>query len=323
MKRLLKILAVLLGLLAIAFVLLRTPDTDAEAMRAKYGSEPSQFVTLENGQTVHLRDEGAKDAPALVLLHGSNADLHTWQPWVDALKDEYRVIRFDQIGHGLTGPSVTGTYEREDFVAGVEAVTDHLGLDRFVLAGSSMGGGITVGYALEHPERLNGIVLVGSAGAPVRREGDGRSLPMKLAATPVINQVMAHVTPRSMVESSFKKMVTNQAIMTPEVVDRYWELLRYPGNRQATITRFGMARSAFSEDQMADLNVPALLIWGAQDPLIPLSSGEWYDEHLPNSTLIAYPEIGHLPHEEEPGTIADLSKWLLNLTPQTDTAEDE
>ncbi len=70
-KWVLGILVVLFG----AFLLLRTPDTDPAVMKAKYGGPPSQFVDLGGGLTVHLRDEGSRDAPVLVLLHGSNADL--------------------------------------------------------------------------------------------------------------------------------------------------------------------------------------------------------------------------------------------------------
>lgn len=70
-------LLALLGVLVIAFLIFRTPDTDAAEMRAKYGGPPSQFVAIGGGVTVHLRDEGPEDAPAIVLLHGSNADLHT------------------------------------------------------------------------------------------------------------------------------------------------------------------------------------------------------------------------------------------------------
>src|SRR3546814_19910553 len=83
MKRLIKPALALLALVAIAYVLLRTPDTDPAEMRAKYGATPSQFVELDGGLTVHLRDEGPQDgnadAPAIVPLHGSNADLHARQ----------------------------------------------------------------------------------------------------------------------------------------------------------------------------------------------------------------------------------------------------
>ncbi len=78
------------------------PDIPAKELRAKYANAESEFVDLGDGLTVHLRDEGPKDAPTLILLHGSNASLHTWQQWVDRLGKDYRIIRYDQPGHGLT-----------------------------------------------------------------------------------------------------------------------------------------------------------------------------------------------------------------------------
>lgn len=327
MKWVLRGLAVVFILFVIAIIALRVSDTDAAAMQAKYGAEPSQFVELDDGLRVHYRDEGPnsgeEDAPVLVLLHGSTADLHTWQPWAEALRDEYRVIRFDQIGHGLTGPDLAGDYSLSSFVADIDEVADKLGLESFILAGSSMGGAHTVGYALAHPERLDGIVLVGASGAPVRREGGG-SFAMSLARTPVINQIMAHITPRSMIESSFSGMVSNKDMITDEMVDRYWELLRYPGNRQATIARFSVERSPFDAEAVSGITVPALVIWGAEDPLIPAASGDWYDEHLPSSALVSYADIGHLPHEEAAErSVNDLKAWIGTISPDSASPEAE
>jgi pimeloyl-ACP methyl ester carboxylesterase len=315
MKWLWRILGVLAALLVIAFLVFRVPDTDRDAMRAKYGSEPSQFVTLPNGQEVHLRDEGPRDALPIILLHGSAADLHTWQPWVDDLKADYRVIRYDQIGHGLTGPAVGGTYTLGDFTGDVEQVADHLGLDQFVLGGNSMGGWITAGFALDHPGRLAGIVLVDASGSPVRRKsGSGGNTGFSIATTPILNQGMRFITPRSIIEQSLSQSVSNQEVVTPEAVDRYWELLRYPGNRAATIERFATQRVVYAKEDIRGLTMPALIIWGEEDALTPVEAGAWYDEHLPNSTLVTYPGIGHLPHEEAvEATLADLREWLSTL----------
>jgi pimeloyl-ACP methyl ester carboxylesterase len=156
MKRLGAVLLVLIAALGIAFLALRTPDTDPAAMRAKYGAAPSQFVDLGAGLTVHLRDEGPRDAPAIVLLHGSNADLHTWEPWAAALRSDYRVIRFDTIGHGLTGAAPGKDYSAAAMAALVGRVADKLAIGKFVLGGNSMGGGISVAYALKHQDRLTG-----------------------------------------------------------------------------------------------------------------------------------------------------------------------
>ncbi len=305
MKRLAKILAALAGVLLAAFLIFRVPDTDPAAMRAKYGGPPSQFLALGNGQVVHLRDEGPRDAPAIVLLHGSNSDLHTWQPWADRLQERYRVIRFDQRGHGLTGPARDGNYSRHKFAADVGRVADKLGLERFVLAGNSMGGGIALEYALAHPERLAGLVLIDAGGAPRLEKAKG-NIGFTIARTPGVARLMGQITPRSLVERSLRQSVSNQAIVTDAAIDRYWELLRYRGNRQATLARFSAPQQPFAPATLARSKVPTLIIWGSEDALIPLSSGRWLARHMPASRLEVLDGIGHLPMEEAPDRSAAL-----------------
>ncbi|WP_336986074.1 alpha/beta hydrolase [Altererythrobacter aquiaggeris] len=316
MKLLGKTLAVLIGLLFLAFLIFRTPDTDPQKMRAKYGGEPSQFLALEDGLTVHFRDEGPENAPVIMLLHGSSADLHTWQPWVDALKDDYRVIRFDQIGHGLTGPAPDDNYEMAAFTGTITQVADRLGLKKFILGGNSMGGGIAMAYALENPDRLDGLVLVDASGAPVKRDTrGGGNLAYKITAIPGLRNLMTQITPRSLIEQSYARSVYNQDIVTPEAVDRYWEMLRYPGNRAATLKRFDVARVPFTSGQAEGMRVPTLVMWGEEDSLIPFAASAWFTRHIPNSAEVSYPQIGHLPMEETPDRSAnDLREWLATLS---------
>ena len=314
MKKFLKILAVLALILGAAFLIFRTPDTDAADIRAKYGGGPSQFVTLSNGQEIHLRDEGPKDAPAIILLHGANSSLHTWDKWTAALSQNYRVIRYDQIGHGLTGPAADGNYSRDAYVGDVKAIADHLELETFVLAGNSMGGWVTAAFALEHPDRLAGIALLNASGAPRNKEEEKLYLGAVIASIPVLNNVMTQITPRSLVESSLEDAVADPAFITEEMVDRYWELLRYPGNRQAVVDRANTPRGGhFDPADIAGLTMPTIIIWGKEDRVTPPSGARWYDQNLPDSTLIEYAGIGHLPMEEAPEkSAADFKKWLVN-----------
>ena len=288
MKWLWRTLAVLAVVLVAAFLLLRAPDTDAAAMRAKYGAPPSQFVTLADGPTIHYRDEGPRDAPVIMLLHGSNADLHTWQPWVDRLKGRYRLVRFDQRGHGLTGAAADRRYGSDAFADDLDAFATKLGLQRFVLAGNSMGGANAARYAMRHPERLRGLVLVDAGGAPVKRDGGG-NLAFTVLKMPVIGPLASQVMQRSLVERSLRQSVVNQAVVTPAAIDRYWELARYPGNREATRQRFALPWTQFSASQIAVIQTPTLVMWGEGDPLIPYAAARWYMAHLPHATLVHYP----------------------------------
>lgn len=307
------------GVLVIAFLVLRTPDTDAADMRAKYGAAPSQFVDIGGGVTVHLRDEGPKDAPAIMLLHGSNADLHTWEPWVEALKGQYRVIRFDQVGHGLTGPDPQEDYSTANYVADIGAVADKLGLERFIIGGNSMGGKHALGFAIAHPERLTGLVLVDGSGGPMLKlaseqkpdKKDSGNIGFTIARMPGINRIAEQITPRFLIQQSLEQSVSVKAIVTEAMIDRYWELLRYPGNRRATLKRFSQPYDPLTEAEIAGVTVPTLILWGEEDRVIPVEAGRWLEKTIPGSTLVAYPGIGHLPQEEAPAaTLGDLLPWL-------------
>jgi pimeloyl-ACP methyl ester carboxylesterase len=332
MKWVLRGLLALVAVLVVLFLIFRTPDTDAAEMRAKYGAEPSQFVDLGDGLTVHLRDEGPRDARTIILLHGSNADLHTWEPWVQGLTSDYRVIRFDQVGHGLTGPDPRGDYTRKNFVEHIRLVADRLGVDRFILGGNSMGGKHAVAFAAAYPERIEGLVLVDASGMPMLtpqamegdRENTGRrrgtttgNLGFAIAAMPGINRIIEQVTPRSLIEQSLRQSVSVESIVTEEMIDRYWELLRYPGNRHATLKRFAIPYDPLGREKFAMIEAPTLIIWGEEDRLIPVAAGRYLDEVMPQSKLVIYPGIGHLPQEEAAArSLGDLRGWLSALSPR-------
>ena len=307
-------LAILTALLVAAFLLLRTPDTDRAAMIAKYGAPPSRFVSLRPGLTVHYRDEGPRDAPVVMLLHGSNADLHTWDAWTTDLARDHRVIRFDQIGHGLTGADPAGDYAPQTFADDVGRMADKLGVGRFVLAGNSMGGGIALRYALAHPERVDGLVLLDSGGVPRLGKPAG-NIGFTLARNPVGRWLMTRITPRSIVAKSLHQTVSNQAIVSEAMIDRYWELLRFPGNRAATVLRFSQPMTPFAAASLARLPMPVLIQWGAEDPLISLAAGQWLHRAIPGSRMIVYPGIGHIPMEEAAArSVLDLRGWLAKLS---------
>lgn len=319
MKRIFKWLGGLLLVAAIALLALGyTPDTDPAAMRAKYSSPASRFVDVGGGLTMHVRDEGNPNGPVLVLLHGSNASLHTWEPWVERLKGKYRIISLDQIGHGLTGPNPTGQYDGLAFVGTLNALMNKMGVNHFALAGNSMGGYVAWEYALAYPDKLTHLVLIDAAGPP---DDPNKKLPIgfRLARTPGINKLAEIITPRSVFEKSLHGSVSNQAIVTPAMVDRYWELNRYPGNRAATGARFAQyANRDRNAAGLSQLRVPTLILWGAEDKLIPVSGADWFASRIPGAKKIVYPGIGHIPMEETPDrSAADLDAFLSSPFPST------
>lgn len=314
-RRLAITLAAITTLLIALWAVFRTPDIPIATLRAKYASPTSQFVTLAPGTEIHLRDEGVRSGFPIILLHGSNASLHAWEPWVARLKSRYRVITFDLPAHGLSGPVPSADYSTAAYVDITDKVVRHLGLARFAIGGNSMGGGVAWRYALAHPDRVAALILVDASGQPEPR-GSDTPLALRIARMPVLRNVAASITPRSMVESSYLGSISNRAIATPAMIDRYWELLRYPGNRAATLDRFAGPRPTPASP--AAITAPTAIIWGAEDKFIPVASAAWFSTALPNARVTILDDIGHLPMEEAPDrSLAPVLRLLESVAPAT------
>ena len=305
------ILLVIGVLTAVVLIFGYTPDTDPAAMRAAYAPAPSRFVDAGGGLTVHVRDTGPRDAPVLVLLHGSNASLHTWEPWAKRLQTGFRVVRFDLPGHGLTGPNPSGRYDSAAFLDAIDRTVRALGLTRFALAGNSMGGGFAWRYASAHPDKVSALILVDASGAP-SREPVELPLAFRIARAPVLRDIAAVITPRSLIADGLRRSVTNQGVVTEAMIDLYWNLLRYPGNRAATMARFGEPYAPATPAELARLTMPTLILWGADDKLIPAGNARWFADNIPGAARpIVYPATGHLPMEERPDRSArDVVRFL-------------
>lgn len=309
----------LTGLIVLALVLLpfafAVPDMPAATLKAKYSTPASQFITLAPGLTVHVRDEGPRDGLPVILVHGSNASLQTWEPWVKRLSSRYRIISLDLPGHGLTGPNPTRDYSMAAYAGVVREVAAKLGVDRFVIAGNSMGGAVAWKYVATYPGQVLGLILVDAAGAPASGKSD-LPLGFKIARIPLVRDVAKYITPRSMVEKSVHQSVEVQSVVTPAMVDRYWELNLYPGNRDATIDRFSAARTPTDPAVLGKITAPTLILWGAADKLIPVSSAAWFSKHMPNARVVIYDGVGHAPMEEAPDRTAnDVAEFLATLEP--------
>lgn len=313
MKRVIKWSAIAVAiLLAIGLLAGYTPDTDPQAMRAKYANANSQFVDVGNGLKIHVRDQGSRTAPPVILIHGSNASLHTWEPWVARLGGKYRIITLDMPGHGLTGADPDRDYHYARFVEVVDAVARKIGVKQFAIGGNSMGGGIAWHYALIHPEKVTALILIDAAGVP-EWQSTKNPIGFRIARMPVIRNFAKYITPRPIIASSLDTSVSNKAVATDAAIDRYWDLLRYPGNRQATLDRFALVHNVepATVGEMAQIKVPTLVMWGQEDGLIPVSSARWFADKISNAQLIVYPGIGHIPMEELPDRSArDFDNFL-------------
>ena len=317
MTWLLRLLGVLILLTVLVLSWLRMPDRPVEALVGRWAPAPSDFVELQ-GQLVHLRDEGPRDDPLpIVLVHGTSASLHTWEGWAKALtKQGRRVISFDLPAFGLTGP-FTGEwagqrYHGDTYARFTLALLDQLKVDRFVIGGNSLGGEVAWRTAHAAPQRVAALVLVDAAGPDFVPE----SMPLgfRVARTPVLRRITEWTLPRELVDSSVRNVYGDPARVTPALVDRYYELTLREGNRGALLERFEAWVPGEHAERIAGLKQPTLILWGGRDRLIPPAVGREFQRRIKGSRLVEFPELGHVPQEEDPArSVAPVIEFLASL----------
>lgn len=303
-------LAMLL-LVAVGVAMSWAPDRPVESLKARWAPEPSRFIALQ-GMQVHLRDEGPRDDPEpIVLLHGTSASLHTWDGWVDALKGQRRVIRVDLPGFGLTGPTPDHDYHLTRYTAFMGALFDELKLGQVVLAGNSFGGTVAWMTADAYPQRVSRLILVDAGGYPYKPA----SVPIgfRLAQVPALKPLMANLLPRSMIESSVRNVYGDPSKVTPELIDRYYEITLREGNRAALRARFTQSPGGEHAERIAQLKLPTLILWGSEDRLIPPDNAEHFNRDIAGSQRVVFPGLGHVPQEEDPAATVAAVKAFLGL----------
>ena len=273
-------------------------DIPLDTLKEKYTNEQSAFISVD-GMEVHYRDEGDQsDSIPIVLIHGTGSSLHTFDGWTRDLDDDYRVIRMDLPAYGLTGPFPDRDYSISNYVSFIHDFLATLDIDKCILGGNSLGGGIAWNVAVAHPDLVSKLILINSSGYP----SEAQSIPIafKMANIPVLKNLFKVVTPKSVAESSLENVYADKSKVTDELVDRYWELTLRPGNRQAFIDRIGTRRSHSNHESIQSIKQPTLVLWGDQDLLIPQDMAHRFHEDLPNDTMVIMTDVGHVPMEESP-----------------------
>ena len=307
LKSTFKRLLILLAVAVIAGgVFFYRPDVPPAELEARYADVASRFLEWD-GLRIHYKDEGS--GPPLLLLHGTASSLHTWDGWVAELRDRFRLLRLDLPGFGLTGPEPHHDYSPERRVEVLAALLDHLGVERCSVAGNSLGGYLAWQLAARRPERVDRLVLVDAAGYPEHR-ATGMTV-MDLGRIPVLSSVLGKLTPRFLIAAGVREAYGDPSRATPEIIDRYYRLLLREGNRQALLAGLNSERPA-ELDAIRSISRPTLVMWGREDRLIAVELAERFHQDLPDSELIVYPGIGHVPMEEIPRRSAqDAEAFLL------------
>jgi len=262
-----------------------------------------RYVTIENVNFHYMEYPGpGRD---IFLLHGFASSTYTWEKVIPYLTGKgYHVWALDMKGFGWSDKPEDAKYDTITLMQEVNKWMDVMGLKNVIFAGNSLGGGIAVLMALEHPDKTDKIILIDSAGYPIKKPHV-----IRIAKIPFAGEIAKLFFGRCIVKSTLKEVLYNYEKLTEEKIDAYFHRM---STENALDAQVALARSldfdALSTytKRIPDIKNRTLIIWGENDEWIPLESGHNFKKDLPNSTLVILPECGHIPQEEKPEETAKI-----------------
>jgi pimeloyl-ACP methyl ester carboxylesterase len=280
-----------------------------DQLAAKYADADSKFVVLEglDGIRVHYKDEGA--GPAVLLVHSSSGDLKDWDHWVQVLSKDYRVVRLDLPAFGLTGPVPSGNYSIDRYLTMVDALMDHLGIERFAIAGISYGGLVAFRYSATRVDRVTALILGNSAGI----EYGGRR-----GTTERVRVRVPHFTPHlrtlEETESMLKTVINDSSKVTAELVQRKTDYANQVGRDRESFLGVQLYERGNPQRVLGHVRAPALVLWGGDSRGLSPETAQAFVDAMKNAKStqkIIYEGGGHLIHIERPEqTVRDAKIFL-------------
>lgn len=262
-----------------------------------------KFITLPNQVGIPYVEQGDRARIPLILLHGFADSLHTFELILPLLPDFIHALAFTQRGHSeASGPDIG--YRTRDFASDLLQFMDALQIEKAVLVGASSGGLVARRFALDHPDRTLGLVLLGSPATlqdnpQVRETIDSTFAQLTDPVDPEFIRTFNQGMIASHVPQEFMDIIIKETSIIPAKV---W---REAGQ--------GLLEEGFPGG-VDQITIPTLIIWGDRDPLLPRSGQEALAQAIKGSRLVVYPGIGHMVYWEAPDRVAaDLVDFMKSI----------
>lgn len=242
------------------------------------------------------------DSPPLVLLHGANTDGLVWFPVMAALAEKYTIFAPDIVGYGETDKP-NAPYDRPYYARWLQGFLAALGHDKVMLLGLSMGGAIALQAALDFPDKLDRLILVGAAGLGKLQMPKG--LPMAMT--------LLHIFPSAKAQDRVRRI--NHTVTTDErkiTMGKYrLSVLKSKGSRRVFLRSAGRVTHRFTPDELARITLPTQIIWGEKDNTYPVQIAQETAKLIPHATLSIIPNAPHIPFWDDP---APFTQAVLSVT---------
>ena len=245
--------------------------------------------------------EGDGETPIL-LVHGLGGFIENWHPCFSLLTDKHRVYAVDLLGHGRTDKPLSASYTVADLAEFVKGFMTALNIDRANLVGHSLGGAVVLQFALKFSDMVEKLTIVESAG--LGKEG---AFALRLLSLPLVGEMLSRPS-RSGTAKMLETFVYDPTLVTDEEIDLHYQMGTQPGGQQtflktlrAIANLFGQKKMVYGSitSRLSSINNPTLIIWGQQDPVIPVAHAEIAAQKISDAQVELIDNCGHNPMLEQ------------------------
>lgn len=256
-----------------------------------------KYLEIDGNKVRYLESGTCKNT--IVLIHGLGASAERWLGVIPHFEKEYRVIVPDLIGFGLSDKPLVD-YTPEFFVDFLEKMLTTLNISKPLMIGSSLGGQITAEFAVAKKGSLKKLVLVSPAGV------------MKQSTPALDAYIMAALYPNEeSAKIAFEMMEASGKQIDPLIVKSFVDRMQKPNAKMAFMsTILGLKNAEIITKRLPQIDVPTMIIWGGNDPVIPIVHAEQFVSSIKDCRFYRMDECGHTPYVQKP---SEFSKKVLEF----------
>ena len=300
---------ILLAVLAVVVVLLIVNTIVVDRQTKAATADVGRIIDLPGGD-LQVREDGPRDAPNIVLLHGFACSMRWWDGVIPILARDRHVITFDLLGHGGSEKPRQG-YSMEDQARRVSAALDRLGVRRATIVGHSMGGAVATALIELRRPLVAGMVLIDS---PSGKDDGELPFTARLGFVPVIGQAIKQFAPDELIRQGLESGFADGYDVPDEFVDDVNDMT-YSSYDSSHDAAYDYRKKDELANRLANEHVPLLVLWGAEDKIADKKGAQDYRIDA-GSRIIVIDGAGHSPHVEKPRATARLILNFLSQQPQ-------
>ena len=295
----------LIGLgVVVLLLIVHTVITDRQTKDAEQ-SRGARIVELAGGDLSYM-EEGDRDDPTIVLLHGFACSKRWWDRVAPELgRRGLHVIRFDLLGHGDSEMPRDG-YSMEDQANRVAAALRKLRVRRAVVAGHSMGGTVAASLVEQHPRLVRKLAVIGT---PPRDGFADPALLRRVSTWPVVGELARRFSPDAVIKAGLDSAFADDVEVPDEFVDDL-DGMTFSAYDKSNAAAHEFLEDRPSSDRVKEARVPLVVIFGTEDEIVDPEAADAWKKDVPRARVVKMREVGHSPHWEEPQEVAEM---LLDL----------